>query len=168
MGPAQAIRTCVIKSFQTSGRASRSEFWGFAPLGVALPIAVGCLAPQRVTSLGTFLVKLAMVVLAAVPLTPVASRRFHDTGAHHDEFWRGIGPSLGVVVFGFCLIFGLFAVFTIWGAVLGIVITIASALMFLGCLFVAPGTFGATPGQLIVPSQPNSNRYGPNPSEASN
>jgi uncharacterized membrane protein YhaH (DUF805 family) len=30
MGPAQAIRTGLAKSFQISGRASRSEFWWFA------------------------------------------------------------------------------------------------------------------------------------------
>ncbi len=30
MGPIDAIKTCLIKSFQFSGRASRSEFWWFA------------------------------------------------------------------------------------------------------------------------------------------
>ncbi len=34
MGPARAIKTAFAKSFQFSGRATRPEFWWFAPLPI--------------------------------------------------------------------------------------------------------------------------------------
>jgi uncharacterized membrane protein YhaH (DUF805 family) len=40
MGPAQAITTCLAKSFQFSGRASRSEFWWFTLLSIAVTLAL--------------------------------------------------------------------------------------------------------------------------------
>lgn len=36
MGPVQAIKTCFAKSFQFSGRATRSEFWWFTLFEVAV------------------------------------------------------------------------------------------------------------------------------------
>jgi uncharacterized membrane protein YhaH (DUF805 family) len=41
MGPAQAIRTAFAKSFQYSGRASRSEFWWFAAFWLVFPEVIG-------------------------------------------------------------------------------------------------------------------------------
>ena len=35
MGPVQALKTCLRKSFQFSGRASRSEFWWFMTFAVS-------------------------------------------------------------------------------------------------------------------------------------
>ena len=37
MRPAEAIPICLVKSFQWKGRASRSEYWWFLPVGIALP-----------------------------------------------------------------------------------------------------------------------------------
>ena len=165
MGPAQAIWTGLAKSFQFSGRASRSEFWWFAPVGVALPAAVAIFAPPQVTGFGTLVGKVFIVLAAATPLNAIASRRFHDAGMSHDEFWRGIGPTIGLVLSGFFLAFGLFAIATIWGMGIGLLIAIPSFIAFSVLLFVAPVTLGTTIGQLLLPSQPNTNRYGPPPSE---
>lgn len=41
MGPAQAIRTCLFKSFQYSGRATRPEYWWFAAFWIIAPELVG-------------------------------------------------------------------------------------------------------------------------------
>jgi uncharacterized membrane protein YhaH (DUF805 family) len=167
LGPIRATTTCLRKSFDFSGRATRAEFWWFAPIAVTLPVASVLYLPPQITGFGTLLAKVLMFGVLATPFIAAASRRFHDIGEPHDEFWRGIGPSLGVVVFGFTLAFGMFAISTIWGMLIGLMVAIPSFLLFLACLFIAPGTLGATIGQLLVPSSPGPNRYGPNPHEVS-
>jgi uncharacterized membrane protein YhaH (DUF805 family) len=165
MGPAQAIRTGFAKSFQSSGRSTRSEFWWFAPIGLGLPIGIAAFAPPAVTSLGSLAVKILTVCFASLPFSSAAARRFQDTGEPKQEFWSGIAPTLGCIAAGYMLVFGLVAMFTIWGLAIGLLITLPSALAFFACLFLAPGALGLTIGQLLVPSQPHPNTYGPNPLE---
>jgi uncharacterized membrane protein YhaH (DUF805 family) len=165
MGPVQAITTCLAKSFQFSGRASRSEFWWFAPIGLGLPIAAVVLLPPDVNSIEIFFTKVAILGLLLVPFNAAVARRFHDTGAHQVEFWHGICPTLGVVVSGYGLAFGLFAISTIWGVVIGVTFTVPSFLLLLVSLVMAPGMLGLTIGRLLTPSNPGPNTYGPNPLE---
>jgi uncharacterized membrane protein YhaH (DUF805 family) len=165
MTPLRAIKTGFAKSLTFRGRTSRAEFWWFAPVGFAVPLSCALYLPPDVSNFGSLLAKMLLSALAAIPFDAAVSRRFHDVGEPHDEFWRGIGPTLGVVFFGFWLVFGLFAVATIWGILFGLLIAIPSFLLFIACLFLAPGTLGSTIGQLLLPSQPGPNRYGPNPHE---
>jgi uncharacterized membrane protein YhaH (DUF805 family) len=85
MGPAQAIRTGLAKSFQFSGRASRSEFWWFA-LVMAPLIGFGSVALSSV-SFGAvesreyaFLLSFILRSILFIPLLAVASRRATDAG----------------------------------------------------------------------------------------
>ena len=81
MGPLEAIKTGFAKSFQFKGRASRSEFWWFAPIGVVIVAAV-CISLRAIMQLdptGT----LFLILLAAAfsPLSSAAARRLGDVGA---------------------------------------------------------------------------------------
>ncbi len=79
MGPAQAIRTCLAKSFQFSGRASRSEFWWFYAtlflLGATIAL-VDLGLQTRAVQTDTVAVALGLVV--AAPFFSAAWRRLHD------------------------------------------------------------------------------------------
>jgi uncharacterized membrane protein YhaH (DUF805 family) len=83
MGPAQAIRTGLAKSFQFSGRASRSEFWWFAPILVALTGVAATsdfvlnLMPPSFGVLGGIL---AVLLVVPIPLYSALVRRFRDAG----------------------------------------------------------------------------------------
>jgi uncharacterized membrane protein YhaH (DUF805 family) len=165
LGPMQSITICLRKSFDFSGRASRAEFWWFAPVGLCIPILVALFAPPQITNWVTLAIKVLTVAVACAPFTSAASRRFQDTDAPYQDFWVGIGPTLGLIVSGWVLGLALFGVSTIIFALPGLIIGIPAGLAFLTCLVLAPGTFGTTLGQLLVPSSPGPNRYGPNPRE---
>lgn len=86
MGPVQATKTCLRKSFTYSGRASRSEFWQFAAVvlllklcGVVLAFTLNTGAAGRRAEP---LLALALIVLFALwaPLLAAAARRYNDTG----------------------------------------------------------------------------------------
>ena len=165
MGPARAIRTGLARSFQFSGRASRSEFWWFAPVGLTFPLLAAFWSPPKVDGWDTLAIKLGVVSLATIPFNAAATRRFQDTGTSVQEFWSGVAPALGLVLSGYLLALAIFGVSTILFALPGLLIGLPAALLFVVCLFLAPGALGATIGQLLVPSSPGPNRYGPPPSE---
>ncbi len=50
MGPIRSIKTCLAKSFQFSGRASRSEFWWFTL--ILIIVLVGVLLLIDISALG--------------------------------------------------------------------------------------------------------------------
>ena len=79
MGPAQAIRTGLARSFQFSGRASRAEYWWFLPVGISLPVAALVLAKVVAPDLGYFAL-CAVFLVALVPLMAVTRRRLLDSG----------------------------------------------------------------------------------------
>ena len=158
-----------------SGRANRSEFWQFFPLGITLPLAALACA---------FLLDASMVVavlvfgLFGLPLAAVGARRLLDTGEYGldavtpwalfmmaticgDWSVRSLSnlnwafaqpePPDGPGGLGFVVIFG------IGGALLG-AICLLLLIMFL--VRITPAF-----GQTLVPSQPGPNTYGPNPNE---
>ena len=69
MGFAQSVAICFRKFFIFSGRATRSEFWQFYLFYLVLSFLIGFI---EVTNL--------MILILAIPLCAVASRRLHDTG----------------------------------------------------------------------------------------
>jgi uncharacterized membrane protein YhaH (DUF805 family) len=79
MGPAEAIRTGLVRSLEFSGRASRSEYWWFLPVGVALPMGALLLAGAARPELG-FLALCAIFLVALIPLMAVTRRRLLDSG----------------------------------------------------------------------------------------
>ena len=99
MRPAQAIKTCLIKSFNFSGRASRSEFWWFVPPWMASALAVcAFLTPYTTTTDSVLGLFLALAVLL-IPAISASIRR--NTDPNIDLVWTGWGFS--VFLFGFSL-----------------------------------------------------------------
>lgn len=80
MSPIQAITTCLRKSFQFSGRASRSEYWWFLPIGIVVPFtALWFLASLRPDT-STFALG-STFFLTLSPLMAVTKRRLNDAGS---------------------------------------------------------------------------------------
>jgi uncharacterized membrane protein YhaH (DUF805 family) len=82
MGPAKAIKTCIKKSLQFSGRASRPEFWwpylSWAIISFVLFTIFDSLSYLE-PKMWPFLLLLPSLMLA-VPLVSCLIRRLHDTG----------------------------------------------------------------------------------------
>ena len=84
MGAATAIKTCFRKCAQFEGRASRAEFWWFAPMYLVLLTAafLSELLPQLISKFAfvsvsqLFLIWLAMLL----PVYAVLARRIRDAG----------------------------------------------------------------------------------------
>jgi uncharacterized membrane protein YhaH (DUF805 family) len=173
MGPVQAIKTCLAKSFQFSGRASRAEFWWFAPLwlmvSLALTLGIGASVNPDYLHYLPFHENLAaflMLCVAGIPLWSVTVRRLHDTGR--------TGRSLALVPIPFL---DLEAAFFVLGVVARTPLSKSALFDFVGALIFLFG-FGAAGIITIVllailltecaaGSDATSTNYGPNPNEVS-
>ncbi len=184
MGPVQAIKTCLAKSFKFSGRASRSEFWWFvlfiavitlfipflAGFLVAFPIGVraGFEAQQSGMSLDMFELNsdiqahksayintvLALTLLCWWPLFSVISRRLHDKNRKLIMLFSPI------ILFAF-----IFAGSIVYGSANDM--DMAKLGQQIGFRFREILFFISLPlfWLLSRPSTPGPNRYGPNPHE---
>lgn len=85
MNPIEAIKTCVIKKpLSFKGRASRSEYFGFAASWASFIIGFGCLMPWMVNGLKIgedFLMTIWGIVFfcGLIPLLSATVRRLRDT-----------------------------------------------------------------------------------------
>jgi uncharacterized membrane protein YhaH (DUF805 family) len=164
MGPAQAIRTGLAKSFQFSGRASRAEFWWFAPCGFALPALVIGLGYPRVTDHETVAPVLLAAAIAALPVSAVSVRRLHDADKSGFVFLSGL-VSTFITGAGLLVVsVGLFGLVTVVYATKGVLlIGLGLAILSFNAAG-GPGILDLLFG-LTAPSTPDVNRYGPPPSE---
>jgi uncharacterized membrane protein YhaH (DUF805 family) len=149
MGPAEAIRTCVTKSFQFSGRASRPEFWWFAAFTAAV-IAISPPVPLERNGILTFSVLVSLILL--VPNLAAGSRRFQDVGRSRWLFLTLTMITLVCNRFAFDLRTFNYAN-----------VTTIQLIAFAATWAVNLWTFSI----LIDNSTRGTNPYGPNPSEAS-
>ncbi len=156
----------LLKTGNFSGRATRSEFWWFCPLGLVIPAVVALFAPPEVNGFQMMAVKLGLVGLASVPLASAATRRVQDAGRHGIELWVCIKPTLMIVLCGWLVNFGLFAMSTVIYLFVGILIFIPALPALIGYAIVAPGLLGIAIGLLVKSSTPGPNRYGPPPEVA--
>lgn len=85
MNPIEAIKTCVIKKpLSFKGRASRSEYFGFASSWATFIIGFGCLMPWMTNDLKlsvNFLYTIWGIVFfgGIIPLLSATVRRLRDT-----------------------------------------------------------------------------------------
>ena len=79
MEPGRAILLESLRTGQTWGRATRSEFWWLAPVGATPPILLGLRRPWLVMGRNGLWV-FGLVGLAALPLPSAAARRLQDAG----------------------------------------------------------------------------------------
>ena len=165
LGPVHAIKTCLAKSFQLSGRASRSEFWWFAPLPVLIAIAAIALADvSPLFANPAVLYPLLFVLFPTLSFVLIAAgtRRLIDAGSAYSRIFQAallFVLFLYVVCGGTGIFLEQFAGFSTESLMmLGIV-----AIYF--CLPVATLILLCFAFPLAAPSQPGPNRYGPNPLE---
>jgi len=173
MTPAHAIKTGLAKSFQFSGRATRAEFWWFAPIGILLPVLISY-ASSRLVDPSTPLSLLWPTVLTVIALTPLAaagSRRLQDSGQHGQDIFFPLGPILGALLcttlmtsVGAAALTSMITMF-VPGMVIGAILFIVLGLFLLILPLIGLFSLGPIIGQLIVPSEPDTNQYGPNPNE---
>ncbi len=171
MGPVQSIKTCLRKSVSFSGRASRSEFWWFA--GLAILVAGSILwwdsnfpriEQGFIHDRGLWLV----IPLTALSLAAAGCRRAHDTGKRGIIFLVPfsfsillyIGLMRGLISFNWGgTTGGSHAIFSMSG--------IQSTFVLMTSLVAFPTIWFVLSVFLLFPSQPHSNKFGPNPHEVS-
>ena len=102
MGPVKAMRTCLGKSFNFSGRASRSEHWWFLPAGVALPVCALIIA-QRAAPDHSFPALSVIFFLALLPLMAITRRRFLDSAESVRWFEIPLMALLGCLASGWAI-----------------------------------------------------------------
>ena len=147
-----SIRTCFVKYFDFSGRASRPEFWWFFLFAFLAQAVLGLVLPG-----------VAFLVFIS-PFLAVSVRRFHDTG--RSAWWlmlylaSGLG-SLILVAIGFVLAFADDSFFTgveiEAGDFAGFVIPLLLGLVTAFVCGILPLVFCAAAGTV------GPNRYGPDP-----
>ena len=169
MRPAQAIKIGFTKSFQFSGRASRSEFWWFVPVALVPPVLAGLkMSWYNFEFWGIW--RGGILILLSLPLIAAMSRRLQDVG---EPGHQAIFPFMPFVLFwlAYQVIywFSTAAVFTGLatglGMVIGILALIAFGFVYVGTVIAALFTTASIIGMMLVSSNPRSNRYGPPPSE---
>ena len=95
MNPIQSIKTCIIKTFRFSGRASRSEFWWFVGFYVLFYFFVmqfeGEHSMPNIGALPKIVLMLLLIVLTVVIMVAfvsVGARRLHDMNL--SGWWQAI------------------------------------------------------------------------------
>ena len=185
MTSAQAIKTCLYKYASISGRASRSEFWWFWLAHVLLPLAMVFLALFAASVSGVlasvlFYGGVALYLATFLPTHSALVRRFHDTGRTGKYSILFVLSVAAVMAALYILV--VFLANTLTGGALedpGAMLYILPGIVaidaiMLGVLFVfvlgplllvALIIFIFLAVMLSDPSQPNSNKFGPNPHE---
>ena len=165
MGPIRAIETCLRKTAITSGRASRTEFWWFAPLNLGI-VSLSVLAVAPSLPQPQLFVSFWSLAILTTPTWTAALRRLHDTG-RAGYFLKAAGYLLACSV----VYFAAMAACSSKPACIESSIGIALAAMLLFgpvflLFFIAPVFCVAISFVFaLFPSEPIANKYGPNPHE---
>ncbi|MEJ6396431.1 DUF805 domain-containing protein [Yoonia sp. 208BN28-4] len=164
MTPIAAIKTCFSNSLKFSGRASRSEFWWFFPIGLSASIfVVWFLLPHFYDLSGPYGIILNFFLL--LPVWAAGARRLQDTGEDGQQIFIPAAIFFGgpLAIYLFYGISWLIVFFTnsfialVTLALIGVFIAIP---MVFVSLVASVGLLGPIIGQLIVPSERKDNRYG--------
>lgn len=163
MQPVHAITTCLRKSFQFSGRASRSEFWWFLPLPILFAMATIALVDIfNDLANDAFLFPMLFIVFPALCFVMIAAgtRRLIDAGStFYRLFQVGLLAVLaayfgcGALAITLKLLFGASNESLMALGFIAVFICLPVALLLLLC-FAVP-----------LARTSNANRYGPNPLE---
>jgi len=168
MGPVQSIKTCLRKSFTLSGRASRSEFWWFAPAWSLLCLGLLITVSQIDGPAGTHVLYLTVLTLLSFPIWSVGARRMQDAGRPGRQL---LFPFFPFVVTCSVVLLGALMPNTQSSSeprILNFVFIICALSTFASGILSLNGLtkIGNTIGQLLVSSDPKTNQFGPNPNEA--
>lgn len=156
-----AIRSGFAKSFQFKGRASRSEFWWFAPVAIVFSGTVTWVF-ATLRNHDYWSTNWIVLFFALTPFWASGYRRMQDAGELGQDIFYPAALFFGIPL-------GLVSAFYAVGIVSPIIAFLLA--MFVGLPLIAAGAFlifvsvGPVIGQLLVPSEPGPNRFGPNPHE---
>ena len=167
MGPAQAIRTGFAKSFQFSGRASRPEFWWFAPFGFVPPL-IGGLQMSWFNMDFWGIWRVAVLIMLSLPLLAAMSRRLQDVGESGQDALYPFMPFVTLWVGYQAVYWFIVGAVAVLGGIALLVAWIALVLfipLYLFAIIVSLNLAATVIGTMIISSTPGSNRYGPNPLE---
>ena len=172
MTPLQAIKTGFRKSFVFKGRSDRGEFWTFALFCLSLAYLAKCTdvllytnsawEPPIRYSFGpvyyqmdadTLLGPIVLVALI-IPICSACWRRLHDAGKPGWYLLIPLAFSIALTVVALILVRDIVGITTI------LFIGTAAPILLIG-LWLAVLVW------LINPSDPTTNKYGPNPKEVS-
>ncbi|MEM8632932.1 MAG: DUF805 domain-containing protein [Pseudomonadota bacterium] len=166
-----AIRTCLSKYIDFSGRATRPEYWWFylftALLTVAAQVIDGTLFGFDTSDAGRHPVTVLVSLALFLPMLAAGWRRMQDTGR---PGWYVILPAVAAFLTMFGLMIGVigFSALDAAGLPEGTLRSLAGVFGAVG-LLVAIGAIIALSILKIIwlvsPSEPGANPYGPNPSE---
>lgn len=163
MRPFQAISTGFRRAFVFSGRASRPEFWWFAPLAVFVPIAAHSISKTFLGKDYKTIEGMLAVFLGFVPLFAAGFRRLQDTGTDGSRIFLPIAPFAYFLVSLILWELGFDAILGGIPLIIAFVIVGVYWLIFPVVLLVSALWIGPVVGHLILPSQPGRNRFGPEP-----
>jgi uncharacterized membrane protein YhaH (DUF805 family) len=94
-----AVRTCLSKYVDFSGRARRSEYWWFALFDILVGFVAAIIDSILGTGSGSFGVFQALVTLALLlPGLAVSVRRLHDTSRSGWWVLIALVPVVGLIV----------------------------------------------------------------------
>lgn len=96
MGFQEAVRTCLSKYTDFSGRARRSEYWYFT-LAYILAIMVASI-PEGILGTGTSILGGLVMVAGILPSLAACVRRLHDTGRSGWFYLVGLIPFVGGLI----------------------------------------------------------------------
>ena len=82
MEPVEAVKTCLKKFFDFTGRARRSEYWWFVLFTLIVSWVFSFLGQLHMSLI---FIGMAVCFVLLIPQTAAMSRRLHDTG--HSAFW---------------------------------------------------------------------------------
>ncbi len=165
MTPLQAIKTCLTKSFQFSGRASRAEFWWFLPLPILITVFAlynAGASNEFGSSAAFFILQSVLFPMLSFILIAAGTRRLIDAGSRLFRFFQA---GLLIVLAAYVgLIYFVIALKLFSGASSESVMVLGGIAIFI-CLPVASLLLLCFAVPLAYPSKPGPNRYGPNPNE---
>lgn len=96
MGFQEAVRTCLTKYADFSGRARRSEYWYFM-LAYGLVILVASI-PEAALGSGTSILAGLVMIAGILPGLAVSIRRLHDTGRSGWFYLVSLIPFVGGLI----------------------------------------------------------------------
>lgn len=161
MGPVRAVIIGLLKFPVFTGRASRSEFWWFAPIWVVATAALTKKAVSLDFISNAIPQKVLLCLAISLPIWAAGSRRLQDTDEPGSQV---LWPIIWISAMPLLLVLPFYpsAAFFPFGTAFFVFLAIGVQAV---CTIIALMIMGPLIGQMILPSTPGPNHYGPNPNE---
>ena len=167
----RAVKQELLRSFDLNGRTARAPYLTFlltAVVSYAAIISLGVVYLQESQIVTTIYIITAVYYL---PVTAAGVRRLHDIGESGKLMLDPLKPAAALG--GFLLLLQLWVFNSNTGSFIAIIAALFLGRVLIALLAIATVAtatlsmmyFSHTMGLLLLPSQPGTNKYGPNPLE---